>query len=56
MTAPAIGELDPAMVHGLVARAHDPKREAGSIRYSRLAGGRKGVPTAVAEHPQVSRR
>jgi hypothetical protein len=115
MTATADVELDPATVHGLVARASDPKRERwldqvrrtgacrhpvrlrGVVRrgdrlvystagepdgalmvrcgnrreaccpscaheyrgdmwqlvYAGLAGGRKGVPESVAEHPQV---
>ena len=115
MTAPAIDELDPATVQGLIARASDPKRErwlqqvrrTGACRhpvrlrgvvlrgdepvystasepdgalmvrcgnrreaccpscaheyrgdmwqlvYAGMAGGRKGVPEQVAEHPQV---
>jgi len=115
MSAPAVEELDPATVRGLVARASDPKRErwlqqvrrTGACRhpvrlrgvvvrgeervystadepdgalmvrcgnrreahcpscaheyrgdmwqlfYAGMAGGRKGVPEQVAEHPQV---
>jgi hypothetical protein len=115
MSAASVGELDPATVRGLVARASDPQRErwlqqvrrTGACRhpvrlrgvvlrgdepvystasepdgalmvrcgnrrevccpscaheyrgdmwqlvYAGLAGGRKGVPDSVAEHPQV---
>src|SRR3954454_21104528 len=115
MTAPTNGELDPATVQGLIARAGHPKRErwlqqvrrTGACRhpvrlrgvvlrgdepvystadepdaalmvrcgnrreaccpscaheyrgdmwqlvYAGLAGGRKGVPEQIAEHPQV---
>jgi hypothetical protein len=115
VTAPAVDELDPVTVRGLVARASDPKRErwlqqvrrTGACRhpvrlrgvvlrgdeavystasepdgalmvrcgnrreaccpscareyrgdmwqlvYAGMAGGRKGVPEQVAEHPQV---
>jgi uncharacterized Zn-finger protein len=115
MSAPAFEELDPALVHGLIRRANDPRferwreqvRRTGACRhpvrlrgivrrgdevvystagepdralmvrcgnrreahcpscsreyrgdmyqlvYAGLAGGRKGVPEAVAEHPRV---
>jgi hypothetical protein len=116
MTVPAVDELDPATVRGLIARASDPKRErwmqqvrrTGACRhpvrlrgvvlrgdervystvdepdgalmvrccnrreaccpscaheyrgdmwqlvYAGMAGGRKGVPEQVAEHPPSS--